>query len=56
LNRWGNNVSTLKFPYLWDGNDEQGNRVTQGVYYYLTKKKNSCKNKKEQAGMIHVIY
>lgn len=56
LNRWGNEVTTLKFPFVWDGLDLNGEKVSNGVYYYVAKSKGKCKQKREQSGMIHVIY
>jgi gliding motility-associated-like protein len=56
LNRWGNEITTLKPPFIWNGLTSDGAKVLNGVYYYVTKSKVSCKNKKEQIGIIHVIY
>lgn len=56
VNRWGNHIISLNYPFVWDGSDSEGNKVTDGVYYYVTKSKSVCKKKKEQTGMIHVIY
>lgn len=56
LNRWGNNITTLKSPFLWDGNDKFGNKVNEGIYYYIANVNKNCKNKKGQLGMIHVNY
>lgn len=56
LNRWGNKVISLKSPFIWDGLDSEGNKVTNGVYYYVTQSKFTCKKNKERVGVIHVIY
>lgn len=36
LNRWGTIVRTFDQPnFAWDGRDEQGNEMMEGVYFYL---------------------
>lgn len=36
LNRWGTVVRTFNQPdFSWDGRDEQGNDMMEGVYFYL---------------------
>lgn len=36
LNRWGTVVRTFDQPdFAWDGRDEQGNELSEGVYFYL---------------------
>lgn len=56
INRWGNQVISLKPPFVWDGLDSAGNKVSNGVYYYVTQSKSICDKKQGQVGMIHVIY
>jgi gliding motility-associated-like protein len=35
VNRWGNTIRTFNTPdFAWDGTDESGNTVSEGVYFY----------------------
>jgi gliding motility-associated-like protein len=56
INRWGDKVISLKPPFVWNGLDIKGHKVTNGVYYYVTQSKTECREKKEKVGVIHVIY
>lgn len=56
VNRWGNYIINLTSPFVWDGRSENGSKVPEGVYFYITKTNAGCKRKKELSGMIHVTY
>lgn len=56
INRWGNKIISLKAPFIWDGVDSMGDKVSAGVYYYITQNSSICKKKKQQAGVIHIVY
>ncbi len=55
-NRWGNLIAeTSTLPYAWNGKDKNGNKVTDGVYFYILTYKD-CKAKDiEKKGFITLI-
>lgn len=56
VNRWGNEVISLKPPFIWDGLDSNGNKVTNGIYYCIIQTESDCKMKQDQVRIIHVMY
>ncbi|TXI82367.1 MAG: gliding motility-associated C-terminal domain-containing protein, partial [Crocinitomicaceae bacterium] len=54
FNRWGNEVANLSYPFQWSGNAVNGEKLSEGVYFYLFNANESCKQEQKQ-GMIHLI-
>lgn len=55
LNRWGNIVSELYYPFTWDGKSTTGMELAEGVYYYILEKNEGCSNQIQKQSMIHLI-
>lgn len=55
LNRWGETVNTLDYPYIWDGSTKEGVQLYEGVYYYLINQEVGCKQNETKQNIIHLI-
>lgn len=54
-NRWGNLIKMVNMKDGWDGKAENGNTVTEGVYYYVIAD-NQFLKEVLKTGFIHVVY
>ncbi len=50
VNRWGNPVFHSDLPFSWDGTTSDGQKCTEGVYYYILDSESESKS-----GMIHLF-
>lgn len=57
LNRWGNIIQELDYPFEWDGQSKAQNKMGEGVYFYKVSLKRDCKEEKKEQyhGMVHLI-
>ncbi len=55
LNRWGNVVRELSYPFIWDGTSKTGNELAEGVYYYILERTEGCSDYIQKQSMIHLI-
>jgi gliding motility-associated-like protein len=56
LNRWGNVIRTyLNYDFGWDGKDESGKDVSDGVYFYKLKMTSMVGDIYENHGFVHLI-
>jgi gliding motility-associated-like protein len=56
FNRWGNVIFETRNPLdCWQGNASNGEKVTEGVYYYILKGNSICGHEKSLHGTITVI-
>jgi gliding motility-associated-like protein len=55
LNRWGETVNTLDYPYIWNGSTKEGIQLHEGVYYYVINQEIGCKQNEVKQNMIHLI-
>lgn len=56
LNRWGNVIRTyLNYDFGWDGKDESGKDVSEGVYFYKLKMTSMVGDIYENHGFVHLI-
>jgi len=56
LNRWGQVIRTyVDYDFEWDGTDESGNPVTEGVYYYKMYVLSSQGETFENHGFVHLV-
>jgi gliding motility-associated-like protein len=55
LNRWGNIVRELSYPFTWDGTSKSGMELVEGVYYYILEKNEGCNDQIQKQSMIHLI-
>jgi gliding motility-associated-like protein len=56
FNRWGNVIFETRNPLdCWQGNAFNGEKVTEGVYYYILKGNSICGHEKSLHGTITVI-
>jgi gliding motility-associated-like protein len=56
LNRWGNVLRTYEnFDFGWDGKDESGNDVPEGVYFYKLNMRSMVGELFENHGFFHLI-
>lgn len=54
FNRWGNEVANLSYPFQWKGETMNGEKLFEGVYFYLLNANESCKQEQKQ-GLIHLF-
>lgn len=55
FDRWGNNVRKLdSLPFVWDGTNDSGNAVNDGVFYFVVVFKNPEFNSEFAQGYLHV--
>ena len=55
INRWGNAVAELTYPFSWNGTSKTGTELVEGVYYYILKKNDVCNKQIQKQSMIHLI-
>ena len=56
LNRWGNVLRTYEnFDFGWDGKDESGNDVPEGVYFYKLNMRSMVGELFDNHGFFHLI-
>ena len=55
LNRWGNEVRNLSYPFIWDGTSKKGGDQEDGVYFYVLEESEGCNNTIQKQGMIHLF-
>ena len=56
LNRWGEKVYDSKANLFWDGRDQKGNELVEGVYFVYLEPKYFKEEKKDQyQEMVHLI-
>jgi gliding motility-associated-like protein len=56
LNRWGNTIRTFNSPdFKWDGTDEFGNKVNEGVYFYKLNAVSNANEGFKKDGFIELI-
>jgi gliding motility-associated-like protein len=56
LNRWGQLIRTfVDYDFAWDGTDESGNPVTEGVYFYKLYILSSQGETFENHGFVHLV-
>lgn len=56
LNRWGQLIRTFtEYNFAWDGKDENGNDVTEGVYFYKVYIRSVFGDIYENHGFVHLV-
>ncbi|MEN9743137.1 MAG: hypothetical protein RLZZ65_942 [Bacteroidota bacterium] len=56
VNRWGNTIRTFNNPaFQWDGKDENGKDLDEGVYFYIAKTVTNANVKIEKQGLVHLV-
>lgn len=56
LNRWGQLIRTyVDYNFAWDGKDENGNEVTEGVYFYKVYIRSVFGDIYENHGFVHLV-
>ncbi len=56
LNRWGQLIRTFTdYNFGWDGKDENGNEVTEGVYFYKVYIRSVFGDIYENHGFVHLV-
>ncbi|MNR54750.1 hypothetical protein D3C85_1749900 [compost metagenome] len=56
VNRWGNPVCSFAKPdFQWDGKDESGKEMAEGVYFYRLKAILGSGEEIEKQGFIEVL-
>lgn len=56
LNRWGNVIRTfLNYDFGWDGTDNSGNDVADGVYFYKLYMRSVIGQEFENHGFVHLV-
>ncbi len=55
INRWGEEIVDLSFPFIWDGKLRNGEETSEGVYYFMIKLKEDCVKLNFEQGVIHLI-
>ncbi len=55
INRWGEKIIELKEPFVWDGTNNNGKQINDGIYYYYLKPKGECMKKKFETEIIYLI-
>jgi len=56
VNRWGNTIRVFDTPdFKWDGKDESGNLVTEGVYFYTISAETKANQLLEETGMVQLV-
>ena len=56
VNRWGNTIRVFENPaFQWDGTDEKGHPMDEGVYFYVARTITNAGDKIEKQGLIHLV-
>lgn len=56
VNRWGNTIREFTDPaFQWDGTDEKGNEMEEGVYFYVARTITNAGDEIEKQGLIHLV-
>ncbi|MFM6946966.1 MAG: gliding motility-associated C-terminal domain-containing protein [Flavobacteriales bacterium] len=56
VNRWGNTIRTFTNPaFQWDGTDENGDALEEGVYFYIAKTLTNANQEIEKQGLVHLV-
>lgn len=55
INRWGDKIIVLQYPFIWDGKDVNNKNILEGVYFYFIKIKNNCTTDSLKQGMIQIL-
>jgi gliding motility-associated-like protein len=56
VNRWGNTIRTFTNPaFQWDGTDENGKPLEEGVYFYIAKTLTNANQEIEKQGLVHLV-
>lgn len=56
LNRWGNIVHQFDNPsFIWNGEDQLGNALAEGVYFYKIKYATLNGEKSQRHGFVHLV-
>jgi gliding motility-associated-like protein len=56
VNRWGNTIREFYDPaFQWDGTDENGNTLEEGVYFYVARTITNAGDEIEKQGLVHLV-
>jgi gliding motility-associated-like protein len=56
VNRWGNTVREFTNPaFQWDGTDENGDKMEEGVYFYVARTVTNAGDEIEKHGLVHLV-
>ena len=56
INRWGNTIREFADPaFQWDGTDENGNTLEEGVYFYVARTVTNGGDEIEKHGLVHLV-
>ena len=56
VNRWGNTVRQFDNPaFQWDGTDENGDKMEEGVYFYVARTVTNAGDEIEKHGLVHLV-
>ncbi len=56
VNRWGNVVREFDAPdFKWNGTDKNGNKITDGTYFYMIKAKTISGEEVNKSGFVQLI-
>lgn len=57
VNRWGMTIRTFNTPdFAWDGTDESGNTVSEGVYFYRIEAVTNAQETLNEHGMVTLVH
>lgn len=56
VNRWGNTIREFNNPaFQWDGTDEKGDSMEEGVYFYIARTITNAGDEIEKHGLVHLV-
>lgn len=56
VNRWGITVREFNNPaFQWDGTDEKGDKMEEGVYFYIARTITNAGDEIEKHGLVHLV-
>lgn len=56
VNRWGNTIRVYDYPaFQWDGTDEKGHPMEEGVYFYVARTITNAGDEIEKQGLVHLV-
>jgi gliding motility-associated-like protein len=56
VNRWGNTIREFANPaFQWDGTDENGDKMEEGVYFYIARTVTNAGDEIEKHGLVHLV-